>query len=132
MLGQVTYESASYVSRYLIQDRNRVYVDVDGELRVARREFNQMSRDGGIGSTWWKKYGVTDVVPDGQIVVRGRKGRAPRFYDKAMKRLDAHAFALVVADRVEAAAARHADQSPERLAVREAVALAGLARKRRE
>lgn len=132
VLGQVTYESAAYVTRYLIQDRNRVYVDSDGELRVARREFNQMSRDGGIGSTWWKRFGASDVVPDGQVVIRGRKGRAPRFYDKAMRRLDAHAFSLIVADRVEAAALRHGDQSPERLAAREAVALAALAQKRRE
>lgn len=131
VFGQVTPESASYVSRYLIQDRNRVYVDEEGELRVAVREFNQMSRRPGIGATWWKKFGVSDVVPDGQVVVRGRKGRAPRFYDKAMRRLDAHSFALVVADRVEAAAARHGDQSPERLVAREAVALAALAQKRR-
>lgn len=94
-VGDVDFESAAYVARYVLK---KVSGDRDPEDRLVMKdtgevllpEFVNMSRgsgdgslmfDGGIGSGWYKQFSG-DVYPHGNRVVRGRDMRPPRFYDK--------------------------------------------------
>lgn len=94
-IGDVSFESAAYVARYVMKkvvtdrdDQDRLIMKDTGE--VLNKEYVTMSRgsgdrslvfDGGIGSGWYKKY-KSDVYPYGNRVVRGRDMRPPKFYDK--------------------------------------------------
>lgn len=93
-IGDVSFESAAYVARYVMKkvvvtrdDQDRLIMKDTGEVLDA--EYVTMSRgsgdgslvfDGGIGSGWYKQY-KSDVYPLGNRVVRGRDMRPPKFYD---------------------------------------------------
>ena len=85
-IGDVSFESAAYVARYVMKkvvvtrdDQDRLIMKDTGEL--LSREYVTMSRRPGIGATWYEKF-KSDVYPYGDRVVRGRKMRPPKFYDK--------------------------------------------------
>lgn len=76
VLGDVTFESAAYVARYITKKitgdkADEHYVDKKtGVLRLP--EYITMSRRPGIGSDWYSKYS-TDAFPSDFIVIRGKK-----------------------------------------------------------
>lgn len=86
-IGDLTFESAAYVSRYVMKKITGDKADehyyrrspVDGELYRVEPEFLVMSRRPGIGRGWLDKY-KSDVFPSDFIVVDGRKLKPPRFY----------------------------------------------------
>lgn len=90
-VGDVTFESAAYVARYITKKVNGEAAEkhysrnVDGEgfvlLRKLTAEYITMSRRGGIGEKWYKEY-KSDVYPSDEIILRGKKMRPPRFYDQ--------------------------------------------------
>jgi hypothetical protein len=96
-VGDVTFESAAYVARYIMQkqqsDRlnpqtgkpyNAIYESVDqdsGEIIKRVPEFNKMSLKPGIGYEWFKRY-QSDVFPHDYVVVRGKKMKPPKAYLK--------------------------------------------------
>lgn len=130
-VGEVTFESAAYVARYVMkkitgQRAEEAYRVVDSETgEVVERvpEFNRMSLRPGIGARWLEKF-QSDVYPGGRVVVNGRECRAPRYYDKKFESFDAVAFEDVAYGRFLEGVARAADNTAERLAVREKVARA--------
>lgn len=90
-VGDVTFESASYVARYCLKkaevlnerfEENGEKMEVvqsTGEIR--RPEYVTMSRRPGIGRGWYDKF-KNDVYPAGYGVLRGGIKRSPpRFYD---------------------------------------------------
>lgn len=134
-IGSVTFESAAYVARYILKKQNgRRYVQkavgeaagvapqvVDratGELRKFP-EYATMSRRPAIGLEWWRKY-RQEVMSSDSVVVRGREMKPPRYYDELFKQEDPEAFEDVA--RARRAKRRLADETPERLVVREVVA----------
>lgn len=141
-IGSVTFESASYVARYIMgkitgERASEYYVSLDegtGELIPVVPEYTTMSRggrgvgSGGIGAPWFEKYGK-EVYPADSVVMRGRLMKPPRFYDDRYELVDA-AGALEVA-RERRRARRPEDETPERLAVREQCTRARLARSER-
>ena len=86
-------------------------------------EYNDMSRGTGIGKGWLDKF-TSDVYPRDYVVVNGVKARPPRFYDNKFEIIDPDLFEKLKRKRVRNAR-KHADNNtPDRLRVREEVALA--------
>lgn len=139
-IGAVTFESAAYCARYCmdkvtgdIADAHYRFVDQEtGEIFQRVPEFNRMSLKPGIGATFLERF-WSDVYPRGEVVVNGRKAKAPRYYDKMFRRAsDGDAVARLEFERYERAMRVDArESSDERLAVREQVMLARLAFKSR-
>jgi hypothetical protein len=100
-VGDVTFESAAYIARYIVSkqtgnlDPNHYnWCDRQtGEIHYLKPEYNKMSLrpmsgiigdPGGIGAEWYKKF-KSDVYPHDYVVVRGKKMRPPKYYDKLYK-----------------------------------------------
>lgn len=77
-IGDVTFQSAAYVARYVMKKRTgKDAIEYYGNRLP---EYNDMSRRPGIGSNWFDQY-YSDVYPNDFMVVNGVKTRPPRFYD---------------------------------------------------
>ena len=93
-IGEVTFESAGYVARY-IQKKitgpmaddyyKRDYMESGSEKRTP--EFALMSRMPGIGYPWIEKY-FTDVYPKDFFTINGVKNKPVRYYDDYLKKRD--------------------------------------------
>lgn len=124
-IGDVSFESAAYVARYIMQKElgleagpRRCIVDVtSGEMLSRAHEFSLRSLKPGIGLPWLLKF-ASDVYPHGSCVVNAREVKPPRYYDKwfALQAPEAHAELLVRRERE--AAVRFDDGSPARLRVK--------------
>lgn len=134
LFGNVTFETAAYVARYCVgkitgQAAERHYEVIDtetGEVRRREPEFAHMSLKPGIGRPWLEKY-WNDVYPRGEVITNGRPARTPRYYDKLFEKADVDdSYARMVFKREQAGVAMFADNTPERLAVKEEVAYAKL------
>lgn len=139
-VGDVTFESAAYVARYVMKkvtgpSADEHYRRVDpstGEIVQLVPEFNRMSLKPGIGAPWLEKF-HGDVFPHDRVIVRGKEAKPPKYYVSRLERVDPKGhLALKRKRRQEFFAAGRADRTPERLEVREQVARAGLANKRRK
>lgn len=88
-IGEVTFQSAAYVARYIMKKINGKdaadhyeYIDpVTGEIYNRRSEFTKMSLKPGIGKGWFDLY-HDDVYPHDYVVVNGKQTRPPKYYDK--------------------------------------------------
>jgi len=126
-LGDVTFESAAYVARYIMKKVTGPAAEHHycvghteyGELIYKKPEYVTMSRRPGIGSTWFKKY-QSDVYPDDFIVIRhDLKTRPPKYYDKLLASTDWQLHDEIKFNR-ELSSQKYVDNNtPERLAVRE-------------
>lgn len=83
-IGDVTFESAAYVARYVTKKITGPTADSHylnsrtGEIRQS--EYVTMSRRPGIGRPWLDKY-MGDVYPLDRVVLRGMEMRPPKYYD---------------------------------------------------
>lgn len=126
-IGALTYESAAYVARYVMKkvtgppaDSHYERVDSEtGEVFKVRPEFISMSRRPGLGSDWFDQF-KSDVFPSDEVVYKGRRFRPPRFYED---KLSDSELCEVKARRRIRVESRASDLTPERLAVREVVAV---------
>lgn len=126
-LGAVTFQSAAYVSRYLLKKctgpasaRSYEWVCREtGQVYQRVPEYVTMSRRPGIGSTWLHKFGPTDVWPGDHVVVEGHPSRPPRAYDKQLESLHPREFEQVKRKRAAVNRRFAENQTPARLAVRE-------------
>lgn len=82
IIGEVTFESAAYVARYVT--KKITGKKSEEHYKGKTPEYVTMSRgrkpEGGIGTRWFQKY-KSDVYPDDFVVIRGKKMRPPKFYD---------------------------------------------------
>lgn len=132
-VGDLTFDSACYTSGYITQKLNgamaeKEYSVIDpetGEILEKTRPFNQMSRRGGIGKGFFDLY-HNEMYPNDYVVIKGKKAKPPRFYDKHFEKLDADQMELVRLQREMDAQLRHMDNTPARLNVREQVVSANL------
>lgn len=131
-IGEITFESAAYIARYCINKINgdqakRHYEAIDletGEIKNLKPEFNQMSRNGGIGLHWLNKY-TADVYPHGKVVRRGGASfNAPRYYDKQYEKQFPTEFEQLKLERITEAHMRRKDNTNRRLQDKETVAKA--------
>lgn len=135
-IGEVTWQSAAYVARYVMKKVNgdlayeRYCADVDletGEMRMRQPEFIAMSRRGGIGREWYARY-RSDLRKD-YLTHEGVKRRVPRYYDGLREVEELEAFVATKAARKEKAKAKSV--SRRRLQGMERCAEAKLATQRR-
>lgn len=138
-LGRLTWQSAAYVARYCMKKATGVDVgdrlrriDLEtGEEYYVKPEYNTMSRRPGLAADWYRRF-KADVFPDDYVVHNGEKLRVPAFYDRILEKEDPALLVELKRKRKDAAFARRADCSVERLAVREEVMEARLSRLGRE
>ena len=94
-IGDVTFESAAYVARYVMKKRKGDKEDIKkhyemldpetGEIHSVEPEFCLMSRRPGLGKTWLEKY-RTDTTKD-FITIRGVKQNLPKYYDSLLEQM---------------------------------------------
>ncbi len=143
--GNVTFQSAAYVARYILKKvhgpTSRLhYENVDkqtGELLFDKiPEFTNMSRRPGIGAKWYQKYGISDCHQQDEVIINGKTMRPPRYYDQLLENgcpsiglaADPERMVAIKLKRVQDAR-QHADNNTDaRLAVREIVQNAKLER----
>lgn len=146
-LGAVTFDSAVYCAKYALKkvtgdlaDSHYEVFDSDGVVHQRRPEFAVMSRRPGIGHGYYEKYGQ-EVRDHDSIVINGREVRPPRFYDSRTLDVAGHDDAAVLcmcvmcrnkAARKRAAVRNKADNTPDRLAVKERLALIAAEKKERK
>ena len=134
-IGTVTFESAAYVARYIMKKvtgdaADDHYITVcpeTGEVLHERTpEYNQPSRNGGIGKRWFEKY-KSDVYPHDYIVTPdGRKLKPPKFYDNLYEAEFPLDMEEIKNKRIDNAEKHEDNNTSERLIVREKVANAKL------
>lgn len=85
VIGDVTFDSAAYVARYIM--KKVTGDDADKHYQGRSPEYVTMSRGckkigtGGIGKGWFDKF-KSDIYPSDFAVVRGVKVHPPKFYDR--------------------------------------------------
>lgn len=144
-IGEVTFESAAYVARYIMKkitggmvpssdDVTKLVHSVDpadkhyltvieetGEIVYRVPEFSHMSLKPGIGAGWLDKY-YSDVYPSDEVIVRGKSCKPPKYYDRRYAEfIDGIAFEDIVYSRELEARLHPEEDSDDRRAVKEHV-----------
>lgn len=130
-LGDVTFESAAYVARYVCKkvtgdeaDYHYQYTCPDtGEVYLRAPEYATMSRRPGIGTGWLDSF-MDDVYPSDEVIVNGKPCKPPRFYDDKFKAFDPEAFLDIELAREYNAERFESDNTAARLAVKKKIQIA--------
>jgi hypothetical protein len=125
-IGTLTFESASYVARYVQKKKfkKRIPEDFPKERSVC------ISRRPGIGRTFFEKH-YHDWYAIDAVVVNGRKQGIPRYYDKLLEEREPELYQRVKLDRQAKRPIEEYDNSHERMPVRKSVHQASLKQLRR-
>lgn len=124
-IGELTFESAAYIARYVMKKKNGRLADThykrtnaDGVDYWLEPEFARMSRGRALGSAWIETY-LTSVYPHDRVIIRNKRSKPPRAYDIYLKNTDQAMHDLVKAARE--AAINPESVTPERLRAGEAI-----------
>lgn len=135
LIGGVSFESAAYVARYVMKKRKgdpdtvdpktgltnaQYYETVDpdtGEVHQTEPEFCLMSRNKGIGHSWFEQF-KSDTNKD-YLTIRGHKMAIPRYYDQLLRLEDIDSFTKRKAKRTSKI--NHLEQLPDRMEARKIV-----------
>lgn len=125
-IGNVTFESAAYVARYIMKKVNGdlandhyMTIDDNGEVFTIKPEYTTMSRRPGIAKAWFDKFGADVYIKDEVVMRNGKKMRPPRFYDNQYELLYPDDYQSLKFDRKRNASKFASDNTVERLRVRE-------------
>jgi len=120
VIGDLTFQSAGYVARYILKKRNGKQKDMYGGRSP---HFSTMSLKPGIGATWFSDY-AEETYRDDNVVLRGRRYKPPKYYDALLKAVDGQLHDEIKDNRIQAAQERADDYTKERLAIRQRCAKA--------
>lgn len=89
LIGDVTFQSAAYVARYINKKINGKrkeahYKKINkqtGEVHEVVPEYITMSRRPGIGKEWFKKF-KSDIYPKDFVTHKGKRFKPPAYYDR--------------------------------------------------
>lgn len=131
LIGDVTFQSAAYVARYIMKKvtgdlaeaHYRVVNVKTGEIVDRVPEFCHMSLKPGIGSTWYDKY-RSDVYPSGKMVSNAVECKPPKFFDRRFKKEFPDDYGVMIFERELQARLRSLDNTNERLRDKEKVTTA--------
>lgn len=137
-IGEVTFESAAYVARYVMKkvtgekaaEHYEVCNPETGLITQVEPEYSTMSLKPGIGQAWYDRY-RDEVFPNDYVIIRGRKMRPPRYYDTLYERSSKSALEGVKQSRRVKGKAYAHDNTTDRLRAKEAVKRAQLGTLRR-
>ena len=129
--GEATFQSSAYVARYILKKINGAqqdthYKTVDPETGEITndviQEFTTQSlgtkETGGIGKSWYEKFGLTDAHNHDKIICSGRSYPVPRYYDKLLEKNNPARYAAIKLERVRNAGKHAENNTPARLKVR--------------
>lgn len=130
-VGDVTYESAAYVARYVTKkitghaahEHYLVDCPLTGQLHSVQPEYITMSlKPEGLGADFFKKY-ISDMYPHGTTLANNFEVTTPRYYDKLYERINPDEYKKLQTLRSQEAAKleQHPDNTAPRLKVREFV-----------
>jgi hypothetical protein len=130
IIGDLTYESAGYTARYVtkkldgkLADETDHYLShydgVTGEQIDKVKEFAHSSRNPGL-ATWWFDQYKTDVYPNDFILVKGKRVKPPKFYDKLFEKEHPMDYAILKSER-KSMAEQSSDNTFNRLIIREEI-----------
>lgn len=122
-IGMATFQSAAYVSRYMLKkvkgiDFDGRYERVNyetGEVFTVRPEKARMSNKPGIGKTWFDKFKWDAYHKDSLHMEGGLVVRPPRYYDRMFESLCPEDFDNIKIARQEAMLKMAHEHTPERL-----------------
>lgn len=122
-IGEVTFESAAYVARYVVKK-------ITGDPAAAHYngrlpEYCTQSRRPGLGAGWFKKY-HDDVFPKDFIVIRGKKSKVPKYYNRNYELTNPDEYGSLKALRIFNARG-NPNNDPRRLDAGEAITKARMA-----
>lgn len=128
-IGDVTFQSAAYVARYVMKKvtgkgAEKYYASCPktGEVFDRKSEYTTMSRRPGIGREWFEKF-KNDVFPNDQVLIKSgdqyKAIKPPRYYDNLFELSNPEDILRVKSVRKKNALKHSADQTPERLKVKE-------------
>ena len=126
-VGDVTFESAAYVARYIMK---KVTGDDAPEHYAGRKpEYVTMSRRPGIGARWFEKYSK-DVYPSDECPALGDRGvcKPPRFYDSLYEIDNPLEMEFIREKRMLSSLDNFDDSSYDRLKVKEKCKLTQISR----
>jgi hypothetical protein len=98
-IGDVTFQSASYVAGYIQKKINgsmekiinpktglRPYeiMTANGEIITRQKEYSTMSRNPGIAGLWLPKH-HTDIYPSDTIHINGMEMQPPKYFDRVFE-----------------------------------------------
>lgn len=123
IIGDVTFESAAYVARYVM--KKRTGPKADEHYNGREPEYATMSRGGrsgrGLASEWFEAF-KRDIYPHDHLWVNGKKTRPPRYYDKLLEIEDPKEIQRLKEQRKQNAKKHSANNTRERRATREKIA----------
>lgn len=130
-IGTVTPDSCGYVARYvmkkvngqLAEDHYKTVDTKNGEIYQLLPEYIHMSTRPAIGLTFYEKF-QNEILQSDCVIVHGKKRKTPRYYDKQLAKENPELLEDLKYLRSVKARERAADNTDERLAVREQVKLA--------
>jgi len=131
LIGAVSPDSCGYVARYIMkkvrgQMADEHYKNVDtrtGEIIPILPEYIHMSTRPAIGLNFYEKF-KDEITQSDFVLVKGKKRKTPRYYDKRLEQENPELHEDIKFLRTQKALTRKADNTDERLAVREEVKLA--------
>jgi len=132
-IGEVTFESAAYIARYVLKkwskenhtseelySRMKQFSDADlrkKHYQGKKEEYLTMSRKPGIASAWYDKF-KEDVYPEGFCVVKTYKTKAPKYYENKFSLDNPIKYAQLKGERMLAAQGNK-NNTQKRLDIRE-------------
>lgn len=120
IIGEVTYESAAYVARYI---NKKILGDKDLQDQIyqgRKPEFSVMSRRPGIASNFFEHY-QGDVFPKDFITMNGKRFKPSRYFDKLYKKINEPEYIKLKEKRIESAIQHIEDNTGARLEARRCV-----------
>ena len=127
--GELTFESAAYVARYIMKKVNGKkkeeghynIINEEGEIIGEKKdEYTTMSRREGIGKRWIEKW-EKDVYPRDEVIINGKKTRPPKFYDGHYEIKNKEGMEIIKAKRKAKGEKRKDEQTHERLDTKEKI-----------
>lgn len=128
-IGQITFESAAYVAKYALKkikgDKAKKHY---GEKEP---EFALMSRNKGIGNSWFQKY-YRDIYNQDTVEMNGKMMRPPKYYDGLYAKMEPEKMERIKNRRIEEINKRPEEYTKVRLAEKERASKKRMAAHKRE
>jgi len=119
MIGNVTFQSAAYVARYIMKkitgdqakDHYEKCHQATGEIVQVKPEYNRMSTRPAIGKRWFEQFSSDYENESRQAHVNGKAHQMPKYYLKKLKAADPDQYEVIMAERLQYAKANAPDEN---------------------